>query len=355
MLRSPRAFCVFLVLSALAACSDPAELRDKYLASGDRYVAQHQDREAVLEYRNAVQQDPRNGPIRYKLAEAYLRIGDPANAYREFIRAADAMPGNPAAQLKAAYFLLGARQFEDARSRAELAVKLDPKSVEAHVLLGSAMAGLGDLDSAVKQVEDATRIAPESTLAFTSLGSLQLAGGSAASAEAAYRKAIALDPRNVAAHQALGHFLWVRGRLPEADQALHDAVDMAPDDLLGRRLLAAFLIATGHVMDAEPHLKVMADHDTQPSAPWKLQLADYYAATARRDRAREVLGPLSQRPALSSAVQTRLARLSLLDGKRDEASREVSGVLQRDPQFVPALLFQARLRLLGGDAAGALR
>ena len=30
-------------------------------------------------------------------------------------------------------------------------------------------------------------------------------------------------------------------------------------------------------------------------------------------------------------------------------------MLQRDPQFVPALLFQARLRLLGGDAAGALR
>ena len=99
LLRRPRAVCVSLLISAAAACSNPEQLRDKYLASADRYVAQHQDREAVLEYRNAIQQDPRNGPIRYKLAEAYLRLGDPANAYREFIRAADAMPGNLAAQL----------------------------------------------------------------------------------------------------------------------------------------------------------------------------------------------------------------------------------------------------------------
>jgi len=43
--------------------------------------------EAALEYRNAIQQDPRFGEARFKLAATYLQLNEPQNAYREFIRA----------------------------------------------------------------------------------------------------------------------------------------------------------------------------------------------------------------------------------------------------------------------------
>ena len=51
--------------------------------------------------------------------ETYVRVNDPAGAYREYIRAADLMPANLEAQLKAGQMLLLARQFEDAKIRAD--------------------------------------------------------------------------------------------------------------------------------------------------------------------------------------------------------------------------------------------
>ena len=65
------------------------------LGSGDRYVAEQKYQEAVVEYRNAIQQDPKFGEARYKLAETYAKLQDPRNAYREYIRAAVAKSSLP--------------------------------------------------------------------------------------------------------------------------------------------------------------------------------------------------------------------------------------------------------------------
>ncbi len=48
------------------------------------------------------------------------------------------MPDNIEAQLKAGRFLLVARQFEDAKTRAQKVLTAHPKNVEAQVLLGNA-------------------------------------------------------------------------------------------------------------------------------------------------------------------------------------------------------------------------
>ena len=45
-----------------------------------------------MQYRNALQQDPRFGEARLKLADAYVQAGDPQSAYREYVRAADLLP-----------------------------------------------------------------------------------------------------------------------------------------------------------------------------------------------------------------------------------------------------------------------
>jgi hypothetical protein len=95
--------CLILLASVLStSCAKKPEVAKRaYLESGDGYFAQKKYHEAIVQYRNAVQKDPRFGEARYKLAEAYVRINDPAGAYREYIRAADLMPTNVESQLKA--------------------------------------------------------------------------------------------------------------------------------------------------------------------------------------------------------------------------------------------------------------
>src|SRR5688572_8295474 len=65
-----------VVLSAIACGKDPEIAKAEYLRSGDSYFTQQKYKEAALEYRNAIQQDPRFGEARLKLAETYVKLLD---------------------------------------------------------------------------------------------------------------------------------------------------------------------------------------------------------------------------------------------------------------------------------------
>src|SRR5262249_7291753 len=99
---------LILLVSALAtSCAKDPELAKRgFLKSGDEYVAHGKYKEAIVQYRNAVQRDPQFGEARYKLAEAYVQVNDAAGAYREYVRAADLMPTHVESQLKAGRMLL---------------------------------------------------------------------------------------------------------------------------------------------------------------------------------------------------------------------------------------------------------
>src|SRR5436190_17007916 len=143
-------------ISALTiACSkDPEVAKREYVRSGDAYMAKKQYKEAVIEYRNAVQLDARFGEARTKLADAYIQAGDAVNGVREYIRAADVLPNDVTAQLKAGELLLAGKRYEDAKARADQALARDPKHIEAQILRANALAGLNKLDEAVAEVED---------------------------------------------------------------------------------------------------------------------------------------------------------------------------------------------------------
>src|SRR5580704_10583650 len=66
---------------------------------GDTYFEEGRVQEAIVEYRVALQGDPKLGEARLKLGEAYLRVNDPKNALRELVRASDLLPKSVDAQV----------------------------------------------------------------------------------------------------------------------------------------------------------------------------------------------------------------------------------------------------------------
>src|SRR5215208_412176 len=133
---SRRFAAVALVALALASCSrDPQKQAEKYVASGDAYIARKQFNQAAIEYKNAVKAKPERADIHYKLAKVYEAQADPGKAYQEYARTADLEPSNLDAQLQAGMLLLSAGEFEAARTRAELALKAAPDSAPANILL----------------------------------------------------------------------------------------------------------------------------------------------------------------------------------------------------------------------------
>jgi tetratricopeptide (TPR) repeat protein len=337
---------VLCVASFAAGCSkDPESAKREYLRSGNRYFDQQKYNEAIVQYRNALQQDARFGEARLKLAEAHERTGDARAAMREYVRAADALPGSVQAQVKAGAYLLAAGQFEDARAAAERALATDPASVDAQIVLGNALAGLRDFEGAVKEFEEALKLDPKSASALGSLGAVHLARGARPDAEASFRKAVETNPRLPAAHMALANYLWAAGRLPEAEASLKEALAIEPGNMLAHRALAAFYVASKRAPEAEPHMKALADDDTSAGAPFKLGLADYYVALNRMDDAMRVLSSAAQRKEAFSFARSRQAVIEYTRKGTVEGHRIVDEVLARDPKNLAALLVKTEFLL----------
>ena len=341
------------VLAASISCSrDPEIAKREYLASGDQLLSQQKIREAIVQYRNALAQDPRFGEARYKLAQAYVQNGDPRRAGREYVRAADLMPKDVQAQVKAGQFLLYSQQFEDARTRAHNALALDRKNIDAQILLANSLAGLKDLDGAIEEIEEAIKLDPLNTLGYAGLGAMKQAANLPAEAEAAFKKAVEVDPRSVPAQLGLANFYWAARKKDDTERALMAAYKLDPNNSQTNRMLALFQIATGKPADAEPYLAKLAEDANNTDA--QITLADYYIASGRSKDAVAVLQRMATVKEMRNAADLRLAKLEFQEGRRPEAQKRLDELLTREPNNAPGLLLQGQFLLAEGRLDDAI-
>jgi putative PEP-CTERM system TPR-repeat lipoprotein len=323
----------------VAACSDPQVAKQRAFERGNQYFNEKKYAEAIVEYRNAIRRDARFGEARLKLAESYEHTGNARAAFTEQIRAADLLPQNTAAQLKAVNYLLVAGRFQDAKTRVQKVLDREPMNVDALILLGSAMAGLKDVEGAVTQVEQALTLEPSNSQGLVNLASLKFAQGDRDQARAAFEKAVQLDPKSIPARVALANFQWGTGDRAGAEQSFKAALAIDPKHVLANRALTAYYIESGRPAEAEPYVKTLAENGGQAA---KVGLADYYINVRRLDEATKVLKPLAEgtRPLL--AAQVRLAQIAYAQGHHAEAHTELDKVLKRDATNPTALLLNAR-------------
>jgi tetratricopeptide (TPR) repeat protein len=333
-----------LALLATAACGhDPDAAKRKFLASGEAYFAKEDYGAAIVQFRNAVQEDPKFGEARFRLARAYTLTGETANAFRESVRAADLLQDRADAQLQAANFLILAGRFSDAKARADRVIQKEPNNVQAQIVLGNALAGLKDMGGAIKQLEEAIRLAPERGATYSNLGALHAVRGDLVAAEKAFQTAVAREPLAAAPRLALAQFYWLGGRTAEAESSLVQAHRMAPDDAGIDKALAVFYETTGRPLLSEPFLKAIAKSTGTPQAT--LALADYFFANNRASEAAPLFAGLAADPKLGIQAQLRLAAIELQEGRAASAHKTVDAILAKEPKNVDALVAKASLLL----------
>jgi tetratricopeptide (TPR) repeat protein len=331
---------LFLAALMASSCSNPETEKIRHLERGNQYAAEKRDQFAVVEYASAVKIDPKFGEARFKLAETYERLNNPTAAFPEYIRAADALPDDRKAQVRATQALLLAGRFEDAKARVAALVKKNPKDVEALLLHANAMAALRDPAGAIAEIEEALKVNPNSGPAFVNLGAVRMQSGEAKQAEAAFRKAIELEPASVDVRLAFANFLWAAERALEAEVAIKEAIAKEPQHLLANRMLAVLYLATRRANEAEQPLKVLADVSKSPAS--RFQLADYYLSVGRTKDAATLLAPLSSDPATFADAEARLAALDYSVGRRGEAYKRLDAVLAKIPKHGPVLVMKTQ-------------
>jgi len=327
-----------LALSAGCSKTNPDEL----FAKGNALFEKQRWAEAVMQYRMAVQADPRRGDIRGKLAEAHFNNRDLVSALREAVAAADLLPSDLAAQVRAGNLLLMAGQFEDARGRADKALAVDANHVPAIVLKANSMAGLKDLDGALAEFQEAIALRPEGDGLYASAGLVQLARGDRKAAEATFRKALEVAPDSVQARVSLAGFLWAADRPQEAEALLKEATALDPKNVAANRALGVFLTANGRGAEAEPYFRAIAEATGTDRS--RLALADFYLGQRRDDQATSILQALAAKPEMFEAATVRLASIEARRKNAAAAAALIKSILDRTPEFMPARMFDLRLR-----------
>lgn len=312
---------------------------EEHVQRADAYFKEARYPESIIEYRSAVQIEPRRGELRVRLGDAYLRSNDRAAALREYVRAADLLP-DAEVQLQAGALLLGAGSYEDAKTRADKVLAADPNNVNAQILRGNALAGLKDLNGAIAEYEDALALDPSQNQAYVNLATLQLAAGKQAEAEATFRKTVELAPRSIDARIALANFYRATKRQPESESELKAALAIDPKNAEANRALGVFYMATGRGAEAEPYLRTMAVSGEVSS---KLTLSAYYLLMRREEEARVILEEVAKDKRAGDVATLRLAALDASQGRRAEAQGRIHDVLTRNPKDVSAHLLNADL------------
>jgi tetratricopeptide (TPR) repeat protein len=193
----------------------------------------------------------------------------------------------------------------------------------------------------MKEFEEAIRLDPQQTSAYASLGVLQATHGDRQAAERTFKQSSELAPKSIPARLALAQFYWSDRQFDRAEEIMKAAVALAPADQRANVSLAVFYEFTGRSAESEPYLKAALDADPTPRIT--LLLADYYLTAKRTGDAIPLLRRVASDLKLGALASIRLANVSELEGRTDEATRIIEEAITANPKNGGVLAAKADL------------
>ena len=219
------------LIGGLSACNK-TQSTEKLLSDAKQYQQKGDNKAAVIQLKNILQNEPNNKDARYLLGGIYNQIGDPLSAEKELRKAvslgldpATARPGlaksqlmqgqfqkvldetdaDPKAKTDAnlssmrgnAYLALGKKT--EAKESFDAALKTSPNFPEALIGLAKMAIGERDMDAANRYVDLATEKNPQYPDAWMFKGDLLRAQGKRDEALLAYDKTVKIAPENSSA------------------------------------------------------------------------------------------------------------------------------------------------------------
>ena len=309
--RVPALVCLtILALLAQGCTRDPNVRKVKYLNSGKAYAAQGKEKEAIIQFSNAVKIDPHYAAAHFELAKAYAKSGSAMGAYTELRRTVDFDPKNVEARLNLGQLYLAGRQYDKSLEQANAILAIDPKNADAWALKSGIALANNDRDEALKDIQQALTYAPNRAGFHAQLGLIQGSNPSTAKdAEASVRQAVKLDPKNSPAHLLLSGLLQKKGDNAGAIAEAQAATQADPKNIRAWLALAGLYYQNGDKAKSEDTLMQATDaaHDTNEGAGL---LYGYYRQTGQMDRAASAYEQLTNK--YPTSVQLKMVYAQIL-------------------------------------------
>ena len=381
---------LLLIAFLVGSCTSMEGKRDKFLAQGKKLYQKGDFVRARLQFRNALQIDP-------KFAEGYLWVGKTELKLNNFqgangslSKAVELKPDLIEAQILLGQLLLAQRKLDDAEAKVNLALnkepenpealllaaslaavrdqpqqaldllakvrQLDPHKVQAYLLQSMIQAKQKELEATAITLEEGLKANPESIELSLARASLADSQKQFEVGEATLLKAIGLAPKNGRLKTELVRHYMAAAQWDKAEETLRHYLGMEPDKELHAKELTGFLVNRGRSKEAEQTLTDFVKSHPQ-NFKARFDLADFYLSMRRGAKAIKVLQEIAaEDPSGPKGVQARerLAALRLSQGHVDEAATLVNGVLKDNPKDMEAIRLQGQIALIKKDGLKAV-
>ncbi|HYA16557.1 MAG TPA: tetratricopeptide repeat protein, partial [Bryobacteraceae bacterium] len=340
----------------LAGCrGTPQEREAKRVAQGKAYLEKKDYKRAVIEFKVASQNMPKDAEPVYQLGMAYLKGGAVRPGLEALQKANKLDPKHEGARYQLALFGVGSNNLdmvEDAKKVISEHLAAHPDDVEAIGSLALAEAKLGNRDEAVKLLEQAAAKDP-SNMRFAGM----VIAVYAAKGETDAAKAIARDLTTRFPNSSDAAVLRAQTSLATRDFADTDAEVSRALSIRRDFQPALELRLRRELMNADP---ASAEQTTQELArlPEKRTWAAYARIlfTERKiDQAIAEFNRVLREHGDTAELRDEFAEL-LIGARRDrEAEDIVAGTLKKDPKDKAALLDRATLEINRGNLDAAAK
>jgi tetratricopeptide (TPR) repeat protein len=355
--------CLMIAAVFTACTRDPNVRKQKYFESGEKYFALGRYREAVIQYSNAIQIDPRFAQAHYQLSQAYLKLADRQRAYPELTRTVELAPDNYRARTDLANLLVTVRNpdgspTQDALDKAK--VQLDvlrakrPNNPETYEAWANYYAAQNDLNAAIQEISAGVTADPGRSESYLLLALLELRSNQPDEAKKNFQKAVQVDPKAMNAQLALGGFYQSHNQLAEAEHQFQNAITIDPKNPAPRAALVRLLMQEGKKGEIESFLR-QTKKDLADNPEGYRMLGDYYFATGDLDKAVTEYSSLHSDHPKDPQVRKNYIQLLILKNRLEEAGKLDNEILKFSPHDVDALVYKGQIQLRQNDTGGAVQ
>jgi putative PEP-CTERM system TPR-repeat lipoprotein len=355
------ALAVLLLLSALSPSIAAGDKASRYYEDALTRFEKNDISGAIVQLKNALQQDPQLLAAHTLLGRAYLNNSQPDAAQESFERALrlGVAPSEVAILLAQAYLNQG-------KARAALE-RFAPDSVapsqRADLLLirGQAYRQLGNLDAAAKSFVDARTANPRFIAGYVAHADLLSRQGKFADAMKLVDSALAIEPGSAAVWYSKGSIYHYSGDLRAALENYGKALSLDPSHTDARVARASLLITLGRDSEATADIEYFQRYN--PKEPRANYLRSVYHSR-RGDQAatREAIADIVEGvdPIPINVLKAQAPELLFIGGlahhglnQFEEARKYLEGALQVSPGHVAARKLLGSILLAQQDYSAA--
>lgn len=310
-----------------------------------------------LDLRRIVELDPNDLDARMKLARIMLAGGATDGALRVIDAANEGDKPNAELHALKALALLRAKENSSAMKEAQRAFEIDPKNVDALLLLVSKKMSDGDADGAMALLDSVSDVPAGDALRISLLrADIFARRGDLLKAEEIVRKIYAEHPQEEAYRSQLIRLLIAERKFDDAEKELRAKVQALPNDSKAGLDLIRFLSASRGPDAARAELDARIK-GTRDNFDYRIALAELDFAQKRISDATKSLKDLADNaddPTRKLAAELKLAEMTLAQGDQQAAQALVTDILSKDRRNGGALRLRAAMNVDKGQIDAAV-